>query len=226
MTDTAQTTTTITITKEEIEEYGGVVLLGELPETFPFSSEEVFRQIATGHMLRIEDGVYCWKKTPFQMKGYVGSLGKVEKKQYSANFDPVMEILDGQTIDINVYEVRELESKKKSKTPPVKIETHLKVLHERDATGKNIGKYFVKFEFNNAGTLADYQVTYEDRKQSSHSVGIGTDLNIQGKILCFKTHRTLKPTVGLKCQEELPKTFLVEDFLKLVQKDNNNNNVF
>lgn len=188
------------ITKEDILQYGGVVLIGDLPETFPFSSEEVFCQVARGNMLRIEEGIFCWKSSPFEMKGYVGRLGKIEKKKYDQNLQPVMEILEGQTIDIHVYELR-----------GSKIETHLRVLHERTPSGETLGRYSVEFEFNNGGG-ANYRVIYEDGSKTSYSI-TQEKLELSTSCSCFGRTRKSKSKVGgLECQGPVPINFVIEGF--------------
>lgn len=187
MTDVTQTQ------QKEIDDYGGVVLIGEVPQTFPFSSEEVFSQIATGNMLRIEEGQFCWKKSPFDLKGYVGRLNKTSDLTSGDNVGDL-------TIDIKVFELR-----------GKKVETYLRVLHEMNASGQNISKYFVEFKFDNGGCGIHYDVVYNDKEQVLNGCVI-MRIDEETTCSCFgrKLSRKNKDLGGLRLQDTIPENFIVE----------------
>jgi hypothetical protein len=210
---------------KEIEKFGGVVLMNNKPPLeFPFSSEDVFRQIAAGNFLRFdENSAFCWKKSPFAIKGYAGSLGKPSVQNSESvvdstrpEVDAVIDLLNGQTIDIEVYEVRLLKSK--GSQPIGRIESYLKVLHQRDASGKTVGKYYVEFKFNSADAVI-YKIVYENGIKESHSMSMGhLDIDEECTCSCFGQPRA-KKFIGLRFDKPLPKKFLVEDNLNLVKRD-------
>ena len=193
--------------RKEIEDFGGVVLLQDIPNKFPFTSDEMFEQISKGNVLRFDGPNFQWKKSPFELKGYVGNLGTITRKVYQVGSDPIDEILKGKTIDIDVYEVRPNKSKRSKSIR--KVESHLRVLHQRNSEGNTIGKYNVIFRFNN-GNASEVSVTYEDGVKTCYSFSAGRD-EPELSCTCFGKTKTTKDIGGILINKPVPELFVVEN---------------
>ena len=196
---------------KQIEEFGGAVILNfeEIPLDFPYTSDEIFSQVSKGNVLRFEGSNFCWKKSPFELKGYAGNLGKVTSTVYRIEDNPITEILNGKTVDIDVYEVRPVKISKFSK-PVGKVESHLKVVHQRNAEGKNIGQYVVNFTFNN-GDASEVSVTYQNGVKTAYSLSKGGFDEPQISCTCFGKTTSKKNVGGIQLRKPIPELLTVED---------------
>ena len=106
------------------------VLMGGVPQAFPFSMEEVFHYISSDHVLRFELGSnpeFCWKK-----REHTTVVGLCKSEYIVCGmFNEPTNVVPGTFLDVRVCEYRSNQSKKLfSKKNKIEIESILEVFYE------------------------------------------------------------------------------------------------
>ena len=199
--------------QKQIEEYKGILLVGDEPETFPFDAHEIFRNVANKKMLRFtppnNKGLpieFCWKNVAedgFEICGYVASYHGIKEDMVN-----IEDNIKG--IEIKVYEYSVSKNVKRIASS---LQVRLNMYADVIVSGEII------FQFHNHKS-SWYELCYDavthNKTRCNISIYRSKSKEKKNKCLCFREKKKRGPEWGIK-DVVLPTHFIVDDNLKILE---------